>query len=208
MPRTELREFQKTRERTFSLIAGLSDDDMATRPAPEKWSAGELVDHLLRAENLWRSEVEELIRLERSGRQPYLNRLLTDFPLPVVERLPVPLLGLFSIPLTVFNTFLPASFFETFLRLRVLPAPAPPALTPRSGRTADELRGELQNGLRQTVAVFEDNDDLKFRRQLYQHPLFGVVNSVALLRFITVHEQRHQEQLKEILAGLGIRSGG
>ncbi|MEM7586887.1 MAG: DinB family protein [Acidobacteriota bacterium] len=207
-PRAELTAFVKTRQRTLSLIAGLSEDDMAQRPGSDAWSVGELADHLLRTEGLWRSEVEELIRLERSGRQPYLNRLLADFPLPIVGRLPRPLLGLVAVPLTAFNTFLQASFFESFLRLRALPAPAPPALVPRAGRSGEVLRRELDDGMRQTAAVFEDNDDLRFRRQLYQHPLIGIVSSVGLLRLITVHEQRHQDQLVAILRKLGLRSGG
>ncbi len=208
MPKVEIDVFRTTRERTISLVAGLSEDDMASSPAPGKWSAGELVDHLLRAESLWRREVEQLIELQRSGRQPYLSRLLADFPVPIVGRLPMPLVGLFTIPLTVFNTFLPARFFESFLRLRALPAPAPTVLTPQPGRAGDELREDLKNGLQQTVAVFEDNDDLHFQRLLYQHPFFGVVNAVGLLRLISAHERRHQDQLREILAQLGIRSGG
>ena len=205
MPGAEISAFRSTRERTGSLVAGLSNDHMGERPAKERWSVGEVVDHLLRTEALWRGEIEELVRLVRSRRQPYLSRLVTDFPLPLVGRVPASLLGLFSAPLTVFTTFFPLDLFLTFLKSRRIPAQAPAAIAPRKGRSADELRRALGSEAEATVAVFEDNDDLNFRHLIYQHPLLGIVNAVDLLRVVTVHEQRHQEQLVEVLARLGIR---
>ena len=205
MPRSEISDFRAARERTCSLVAGLSEDEMAQRPVPGTWSPGELVDHLLRTEALWRREVEELVRLRRAGRQPFLSRLWADFPLPVVDRLPAPLLGILHAPLTLFNTFVPTRFFLAFLRHRAVAVAAPPAIAPRRGRTAEELRRELKTESTATVAVFEDNDDVRFRRLIYQHPLFGIVHAVDLLRLITAHEKRHQDQLVEILSDLGLR---
>ncbi|MEM7350864.1 MAG: DinB family protein [Acidobacteriota bacterium] len=205
MPSSEISEFRAVRERTLSLVAGLSADDMAEQPAADRWSAGEILDHLLRSETLWRNEVSELVRLARAGRQTYLSRLITDFPLPIVGRLPPPLLGLMSVPLTVFSSFFPLSVFLAFLKWRKIPAQAPPAIAPRRGRTADELRDDLSAQAERTVAVFEDNDDLRFERLIYQHPLLGIVTAVDLLQVITTHEARHQEQLVEVLAALGVR---
>ena len=196
LPTAEISELRSTRERTRTLVAGLSDDETAERPAPERWSAGELLDHLLRTERLWRREVEELIRLERSQRQPYLSRLVADLPIPVVGRLPAPLVGLVSVPMTLMSAFFPTRLFL---------AQAPPVLEPRKGRAADDLRRELAAEVEATAAVFEDNDDLSFRRMIYQHPLLGLVDAVDLLRVITVHEKRHQDQLVEILEKIGVR---
>ena len=205
MPKAEIREFRSTRKRTCTLVAGLSEDEMAERPGPDRWSAGELVDHLLRTEVLWRREVEELVRLERSKRQPYLSRLVADFPIPVVGRLPAPLVGLISVPMTIFNAFFPTRLFLSLLRYRGIPAKAPPAIAPRQGRSAEELRRELESEAEATAAVFEDNDDLRFHRMIYQHPLLGLVDAVDLVRVITVHEKRHQDQLIEILEKIGVR---
>jgi DinB superfamily len=178
---------------------------MAEAPAPGEWSAGELVDHLLRTERLWRQEVEELLRLKEAGRQPYLSRLLTDFPIPLVGRLPAPLLGLLAVPMTVFNAFLPTGLILAFLRYPTLKAKAPPAIAPRQGRPAAELKRELRSEAEATAAVFEDHPSVRFDRLIYQHPLLGIVTAVDLLRVITVHEQRHQEQLTGILRKLGVR---
>ncbi|MCP3960102.1 MAG: DinB family protein [bacterium] len=205
MPKVEISDFRAARERTSSLVAGLSEEEMAQRPAPGTWSPGELVDHLLRTEGLWRGEVEELLRLRRSGRQPFLSRLWADFPLPVVDRLPAPLLGILHAPLTLFNTFVPTRFFLAFLRFRRVQAKAPPAIAPRQARGAEDLRRELRTEAAATVAVFEDNEDVSFRRLVYQHPLFGIAHAVDLLRLITAHEKRHQDQLVEILTDLGLR---
>ncbi len=205
IPESEIRQFRSTRERTRSLVLSLTEDEMADRPGPERWSCGEVLDHLLRTERLWRGEIEELVRLKRSGRQPFLSRLVSDFPRLVVRALPAPLLSLLQIPLTAFNTFVPTRIFLEFLRQRVVKARAPAAITPRRGRPAEELGRELESESAATIAVFEDNDDLRFDRMIYQHPLFGVVTAVDLLRVTTVHEQRHQDQLVEILARLGAR---
>lgn len=205
VPRRQLDELRSVRERTCSLVASLSDDDMADRPRPGRWSCGEQVDHLLRTEQLWRSEIAELVRLERSGRQPFLSRLLADLPVPVVGIWPAPLVSLLSIPLTAFNTFVPTRLFLEFLRQPRVKARAPKVLAPRSGRAAGELRDELESENAATIALFEDNDDLRFDRMIYQHPLFGVVDAVDLLRVLTVHEERHQGQLSETLVQLGLR---
>lgn len=178
---------------------------MARRPEPDRWSAGELADHLLRTELLWRGEIKELVALARAGRRPYLSRLLTDFPLPGAELLPPRLLALASVPLTLVNVFVPSAFIETFLRFRVVPAQAPPVIAPRPGRPAATLRRELASQREETEALLRDNADLDFRRLVYQHPLIGLSDAVGLLRVVTVHERRHQEQLVEILEGIGVR---
>ncbi len=178
---------------------------MARRPRPDSWSAGELADHLLRTELLWRGEIEELVALVRAGRRPYLNRLLTDLPLPGAELVPPRLLALASAPLTIANALVPRAFIETFLRFRLVPAQAPPILAPEAGRPAETLRRELDIYRQQTETLFRDNTDLDFRRLVYQHPLVGLSDAVGLLRVITVHERRHQTQLEEILSGIGAR---
>ncbi len=205
LPTNELAEFSAVRRRTLSLLDGLSEEQMARRPRPDSWSAGELADHLLRTELLWRGEIEELVALVRAGRRPYLNRLLTDLPLPGAELVPPRLLALASAPLTIANALVPRAFIETFLRFRLVPAQAPPILAPEAGRPAETLRRELDIYRQQTETLFRDNTDLDFRRLVYQHPLVGLSDAVGLLRVITVHERRHQTQLEEILSGIGAR---
>ncbi len=203
---TALSEFRATRTRSCCLVAGLNADEMSDRPSPEKWSVGELLEHLLLAEKLWRSEVEALIALKRSHRQPFLSRLLTDFPIPLVGRVPPTLLGFLVIPLTAINTFVPLGVFLTFLSWRSLSAKAPRALEPSRHRDPIDLRAALESEAALTLSLFADNRDLRFRRLLYQHPLLGIVDAVDLLRVITAHEKRHQEQLLKILESLGVRS--
>ena len=205
VPKAELSEFRSARERTRSLVTGLSEDEMAEQPAPERWSPGELVDHLLRSERLWRGEIEELVRLVRAGRQAHLSRPLTDFPWPLVGVVPAPLLGLISVPLTLFSTFLPTRLVIGIVGQRTLKARAPEIITPSRGRPAEELKSELESESAATAALFEDNDDLRFDRMVYHNPLIGVVDAVDLLRIVTAHEKRHHGQLIEILEEIGVR---
>ena len=152
-PDSRLADFSAARRRTLSLLEGLSEEEMARRPKPGRWSAGELADHLLRTELFWRGEIEELVALVRAERRPYLNRLLTDLPLPGAELVPRRLLALAAAPFAAANALVPSSFIETFLRFRVIPAKAPPAIAPRPGRPAETLRRELTAQREETVAA-------------------------------------------------------
>jgi uncharacterized damage-inducible protein DinB len=60
---------RSTRAETLRLCAGVTQEQSEFMPAPEKWSVGEVLDHLLLAEKLYRDIFATLIELQKSGRR-------------------------------------------------------------------------------------------------------------------------------------------
>ena len=194
-----LNMFRAARGRTLEIAAGLSQAQMDYAPAAGKWSAGEVLDHLLLAERLNRGQFVELIALQRGGRRPELRRSFSDVNVSVAY-LPKSLLPYLEIPFTFLSALTPAFVREAVMRSRRVPAQRPDAAAPRRGRAADELRSDLAASLAETESLFEANPGLDYGSMFVSHPMLGRNDVAGLLRFIALHEQRHQSQLGEIAA--------
>ena len=196
--KTRLDELQATRERTLNLVKHLSQAQSEFAPAPRKWSIGEILDHLIRAERLYREKFAELIDMAKSGRPAVLRVRFAEVNTSIAF-IPKPLLGLMEAPLGVLNSVMPKCIRETFVQYRLVPAQAPSVAEPTRGRALQELRDELRNALAEMNALFAANAELNFTQMRVIHPLMGDNNIPELLKFIASHEQRHQNQLLDIL---------
>ncbi len=197
IPYSELEELERVRGRTLEMVAGLSQEDLDRRPA-SGWSVGEVLDHLLKAEESNRREIANLVGLARSGRNPYLRRELTPEGLGPAC-VPRSLLPLFSLPATLATQFMPASLRELLIRNRLFPARASQELQPRYGRPGRELRADLASSVAETRALFFANPDLDYRRMILQHPFLGANDAHDILRLTAAHEGRHQDQIRGLL---------
>jgi uncharacterized damage-inducible protein DinB len=74
----QLEAFRQAREDTLQLAAPLSQEQLDRSPAPGKWSAGEVLDHLAKTDAMNRSEIAQLVDLARSGRSPSVKRHFAD----------------------------------------------------------------------------------------------------------------------------------
>jgi uncharacterized damage-inducible protein DinB len=202
MFRHALQRFREVRERTLALVEGLSQEELDARAAPDRWSAGEVLDHLVRAEAVFRKEIRELIGRRKAGRPAVLFRGLGELDLSV-RPFPPGLLRLVQVPLTLASLLLPAAVRDFLIGSRLVPARHPSVTTPRRGRPAADLRAELAASLRETEALFEDNPGLDYHRMWYVHPLLGGNNVLDVLRIAAVHEGRHQGQIADVLRALG-----
>ena len=63
-------KFRAVRERTIELIRDLTQEQADFSPAPNSWSAGQITDHLLLSEKLYRTQCQDLIALARQERKP------------------------------------------------------------------------------------------------------------------------------------------
>ncbi|MSO20120.1 MAG: hypothetical protein EXQ56_06585 [Acidobacteria bacterium] len=61
------------------------------------------------------------------------------------------------------------------------------------------FRGHVRSAQAEMKALFAANPNLDFTRMRVIHPLMGDNNIPELLKFIASHEQRHQNQLRDIL---------
>jgi hypothetical protein len=199
MFQAELERFRVARARSLALINGLTQAQMDYSPAAGKWSVGELTDHLLLAEKLFRDQIEELIELRLSGREPALSRTFADINISLAF-MPKSLLPLLDLPMTVMNLFMPRAVREAMMRYRVAPAERPDAAAPRRGRDAEELRAELSDSLRETESLLSAHSGLDYLAMVIRHPLLGENNIPQLLRLMRLHEERHQAQIQNTVA--------
>ncbi len=198
MRRKELQSLRETRERTLDMVRDLSQEHVDYAPEGG-WSIGQLLDHLRRADAGNGGEIRRLIELERSGKRPAVNVGLAEmeFSVPWIPRSVLPLA---DVPTAVFNFFLPNRARRFFLSNPIVPAKSPAALKPATGGRKEELIQALRESLNRTERLFLENLDIRFERLRYYHPLFGYNNAYDILRLMISHEERHQKQLKKMLA--------
>lgn len=192
-----LSDLASARARTLHLVASLSQPQLDFAPQAGKWSVGEVLDHLLLAEALYRGEIAQLIELKRAGRRPYIRRSFDDINVSPLG-LPDMVLPWLSLPLTVMNTFMPAFVRDLLTEYPILPARNPDRATPRPRRAAAELRAELLASQTDTRRLLSANADLDVREMILEHPLTGASNVPAILGFLARHESRHQVQIRRV----------
>lgn len=193
-----LSSVKKARTCTLAILQELDQEGFDFRPASEKWSAGEVADHLIKANRMYLTEIRKLIALKRAGKIPRISVGLTEMNIavPLVPRV---LLPLAELPVGMFNYFFPNRFRELLLSTPIVPAEAPPILRPEGGRDRELLLSELSEDLETTQRLFSDNSDLDFSEMQYYHPLFGFNTLNDILGLLASHEERHLKQLQGIV---------
>jgi uncharacterized damage-inducible protein DinB len=190
---------EAARASTLKLVASLSQAQFDFSPQAGKWSVGEILDHLLLAEALYRNEIARLIALKRAGKRPYLSRSFADVNVSPLY-LPDFVLSWLTLPLTVANLFVPAFVRDLATEYAVIPTRNPDWTTPRARRPAADLRNELRTSQAYLRELLSENADLDFSEMVMDHPLTGANNVPAMLAFLARHERRHQGQIARLKA--------
>jgi hypothetical protein len=194
-----LNEFRATRAGTLAMARGLTQEQLDFVPGPNRWSAGEVLDHIVLAEGINNDQIAELIALKKAGRDPSLHLSFSDLNISIAY-VPRSLLSVFEVPLTFINMFVPNCIRDYLTRRRVVPFQNPDAAAPTRGRTTSALNSDLTDSLRKTEALFQRDPRLDYGQMVLRHPLLGSYDVPGLLRFMAAHEQRHQSQIKNIIA--------
>ena len=194
-----IEEFSATRERTLAMLGQLTQRQLDYAPAPDRWSAGEVLDHMLLAERINREQIARLIEMRRQGRKPELSLTFSDLNI-AVSYIPRSVLPVLELPLTLLNMFVPESLRNYLTRHALVSFKNPDAAAPRRGRTISQLREDLTTSLKETEALFQRDPHLEYGEMVLRHPLLGSYNIPGLLRFMAAHEQRHQSQINNIIA--------
>lgn len=197
MYKQNLALLRATRDATLHLSSGISQAQ-SEFAIPGKWSAGEVLHHLVLADDLYRRNFTRLIDLAESGQTPILRSNFAELNTSIAY-IPKPLLPMLEIPFTVLNLFVPAVVRETMTQFRLLPAQNPDVTTPAKGEPIQQLRAALQSSCEQIETLFNDHSHLDYRAMRYQHPIMGSNNVLQMLRIMALHERRHQSQIRDIL---------
>lgn len=203
--RDSLQLFARVRSGTLRLVAGLTDQQTAYRPAPDVWSVAQILDHLLLTEALYRTQMKRLLNLAREGKRSNIDVSLreVDLSLPFVPKALMPLMAM---PLTVMNMFVPQALRETVLRFPVLKAKNPKISEPAPAKPIAVLRDELMASIAETERLFAGSLPARAARVTVSHPVFGRNTIPNIFGLMAAHEERHGTQLSNVLRQAGFPS--
>lgn len=190
-----LSDLAAARADTLRLAHGLRADQLGFAPAPGRWSVGEVLDHLLKAEDLYRREIRRLIALKRSGQPPRIRRTLADITVAPAF-VPAAAMVWLDLPVRMLNSMVPAGVRDALTENVIVPFKNPAAATPVAGRPGAELIADLERSLAETRELLERNSDIDFRELISEHPLTGVNDVHQILAFVARHERRHHAQIR------------
>lgn len=189
--------FAAARAQTIAAITPLNQVQLDFRSRPGSWSVGEVADHLVLAEALYRGEMERLVELVKKGERPYIRRSFKEVNVSPFF-LPDPVLTMFQVPLGIMSRMIPQPVREMVTQFPLLPTRNPDIATPRPGRGAELIKKDLVDSLAQTRALIANNAGMDFASMISEHPLTGVTNVAQIFGFLTLHERRHHTQMERV----------
>jgi hypothetical protein len=190
-------EYAAARGDSVRIAAPLTQAQLDFCPRFGRWSIGEVLHHLMLAEDLYRGEIARLVDLARAGRHPYIRRSFSEVNVAPFF-VPDAVLPMFDMPFSIMNRFIPQSVRDFAIEYPFVPIRNPSIATPRAGRAAAELRDELVSSLEQTRVLLVSNVDLPFEQMVSEHPLMGPANVPQILAFLARHERRHHSQIERV----------
>ncbi len=196
----EFEEARAVRRETLSMVEQLDQKQSEYRPGRGKWSAGEVLDHLVKLDALIVRELEVTLDRRRRG-LPLVYRSIADVD-TTIPRVLRPVLPFFEVPFSVFNTVVPQSVRRALTGNRNIPLQAPGIIEPRAGRPIEALRGELGAAFETLERQQAENPDIDLDCVYYYNPITGLSSVAGMYRFISNHERRHQGQLRDVLSSL------
>lgn len=192
-----LAEFTGAREQTLAAIAPLTQAQLDFRPREGSWSVGEIADHLILAETLYRGEIERLIEMVGKGQRPRLKRSFADVNVSPLY-LPDAVLSMLELPFGIMSRMIPQAVRNIVMQYPLVPVRNPDIATPRFGRPAAELRQDLQDSLARTRTLVAQHATMDFTQMISEHPLTGATNVEEMFGFLTLHERRHHIQMERV----------
>ena len=177
-------KFEQLERATEHLLAAAAalGPDQNTAPAPGKWSAVQVVHHLLHIEDNILKYIQKKMQAEEN--------------LPTVD----------------FLTRLRARFVRLFLRLPGLKVKAPRGVTTLTDAgnlpTLPEMRATWEASRRQWERLLNEFPGRQLNRAIFPHPRSGRINIYQVMEFLLDHLLHHQQQMGRITKALRPTGGG
>jgi hypothetical protein len=197
--KTAIEQLRVTRDHTTALIADLSQKQADFSPGRNSWSVGQVLHHLLLTDDLYRVQIRKLIDMAREGKETNLEVSLRELN-PSFAFIPREVIPLFALPLKMMNFFVPHAVRETMIRFPLMPTTSPSVSDPRSGQPIEHLRAALPSSLSRLEELLQGNLPSRLNRVTFSHPILGTNNIPQIFRLLSAHEERHQSQIRDILA--------
>jgi hypothetical protein len=165
-----LEEIDRTRERLYRRVEGLSEEQANMRSLPNAWTPGEIVEHLsLLEDRLLRMMTVMLTKAEGAKK--------ADAPAGMK----------------------PFSLDKFIERASVEKYTAPEAVTPAGKATLAESLAALRRSREELHALRPRIEATDLSSVTYPHPAFGPLNFYEWMALIGMHEERHLRQAESTL---------
>ena len=148
------------------------------RPAPGRWSAAEVIEHLSLAEGGFASWITSGIEKARAGGLGNETAERTELP----DRI------------------------RTLLGDRVNRRQAPERVQPKGDMTANAALQALAKGERRLRTVLSLADGLALNEVIVEHPSLGPFNVYQWIELMAEHRRRHAAQITEIGSAMASRA--
>jgi hypothetical protein len=160
----------RTRARLFDAVEGLSEEQQSFTPAPDRWSAAELVEHLSIVEGNVVRLLEKLLgKAEEAGAGTVAPDLFDD----------------------------PVSIEEFVERARGVKLEAPERIRP-TGLTLSDSLARLRDSRAALHALRPRVERADGRSLRFPHPAWGPLDLYQWLLFVGAHEDRHLAQIEAL----------
>jgi hypothetical protein len=143
------------------------------RPAPDRWSAADVLEHLTLVEKLFSGRITKAIDGARAGLSSEAS-----------ARVPLP------------------DAIEQRMQDRVNKRTAPDVVQPTGTVDVATGWAALENGHDALRAMVVAADGLALSQVTLDHPFFGTMTVYQWIELMAAHEGRHTEQIKEIAQAL------
>ena len=161
----------------LTAIDGVTAEQWTWKPAPERWSVGEVAEHIVLAEALLFSTAQQAVNSPPNPDWETKTKGKTEF----IERVMAPRLGKAQAP----ESIVPKG-----------------NLTPDEVRATFEKQREAIVKFAQ-----ETNIELKQFTLEHPMPVFNTLNAYQWLIYIPLHTMRHDKQIAEVKATAGYPAG-
>ena len=163
-----LEEIDKTRERLYRRVEGLTDEQANARPNPAAWTPAEMVEHLsLLEDRLLRMMTMMLTKAESAGGRGPGDATVEMKPFTLDE------------------------FVE---RARNEKYTAPEAVTPGGQVSLADSLAKLRRSREELHRLRPRIEATDLSNVTYPHPAFGPLNFYQWMALIGMHEERHLRQ--------------
>lgn len=165
-------DIDRTRDRLHAVSRDLTQEQLDFRPHPDAWSIGENLDHLARVE----AGVARVLHKMTAEVAATGDHAAPDLPsqLGSLDRFPI---------------------LDRTTRRR-----APDMVAPRHGVEKEVLRRDLDGSRRHLREALSALALYDLNPHTFPHPLLGALNLYQWTLFVGRHEQRHLEQIDDVLA--------
>jgi uncharacterized damage-inducible protein DinB len=193
----EVDRFPAVREKTLGILEQVTSEQALWAARPGTWSIAQIADHLLRSEELYREQFQQLIQMARAGKTGTVPIRFQELDTSIAM-VPREVIAMLEFPLRMFNVFVPHALREAMVRYPVMNALHPKVSSPRTGLRLEKLREDLAASLTETMQLFHGPLPANLERLTVSHATMGNNNPVELFSIMIAHEERHQGQMESI----------